>query len=98
MRFLILLLLAGCVTDAEFARQNATWTPNYQPIYLYVEDAQSACIAIGARHAQGTNINGCADAFGRVYPRLCTIILPHNPPAWLKEHEELHCKYGAFHR
>ena len=97
MRLLLLLLLAGCATEADFARQAGTSAPNFPRLYVYTADVKSACIAAGARYAPGDIVHGCSDPWGRLTPKHCTVFLPHDAPTWLVEHEDLHCKYGNFH-
>jgi hypothetical protein len=97
MRFLVLFLLVGCASEAELAKSAGTWAPDYEPAFLFVEDAHITCLSLGARFKEGQVIGGCADAWGRISKSRCTVILPKNPPTWLIEHELLHCKYGSFH-
>ena len=98
MRFLLILLLAGCVTETDLARNAGTWAPDYPRVYVYTHDVAAACTAMGARYSSTDIVHGCSDAWGKVNYKRCTIVVPPNPPQWLVTHEDLHCKYGNFHR
>ena len=90
------LLLASCanLTDEEFARHNATPTPNYQPMLIFTSEVPSICTSL-----TGKQSIACSDPFGRITPERCTAILPLDAPDWLIEEESVfHCKHGRYHR
>lgn len=99
---LLALLLSACATDRELAMAYVEEGFVVKPIVrVYVDNPDAVCRTQVVRHvrfADGTRINACADPYSKIDPRVCTIILPHNAPAWLDEHEVLHCERGSYHK
>lgn len=98
------ILLAGCATtftpgeEAE-ARANAEPIKQLEPLIRRVDDVVPACRGIGWRTTTpGIILQGCSDAFGRIIPGRCLIIVPKDDPGWILSHELLHCKYGRWHK
>lgn len=60
------LLLSGCATmidtpgEEEFARANATWTPNLEPQVERVADVNTRCVLIFHQHALIRGVNPTA--------------------------------------
>ena len=99
-------LIAGCASvadDIDFmtrtAAANATPSPNFPPLVIEVDDPDYVCRGIGATGASTDGyISGCADYVGRVNIWTCTIIVGKDAPEWVRAHERLHCRYGAWHK
>lgn len=105
--FLITLSLASCAIlqsreDEEREQAMAYVEVGFVAklaLPVYVDDPAATCIALGVAQArEGRRILACADAYGRILGRVCTMILPRNPEPWIVAHEKLHCERGAWHR
>ena len=92
--------ISGCASDRDLAAAYSEPGFVQKPIVrVYVKDPNVTCATLRIVPAakEGALWLGCADLYSKIDPRLCTIILPHNPPQWLIEHEELHCLKGSYH-
>lgn len=100
------VLLRTCATPVpaltEYQQAMAYHEPGFRPLpahVRHVDDPHEMCIALGMRRPpEPYVIRACADPYGDVVPDQCTVILPHRAPAFLVEHEILHCKRGAWHQ
>lgn len=96
----IAFLLAGCLSDHERAALYVEEGFVVKPIVrTYTTDPDAVCRRFGilTRIPDNTKILACADPYSKIDSRVCTLILPYNPPAWLLHHEELHCLKGSYH-
>lgn len=107
MKALILLaLLSGCATvfDSEedsirdleaTAYANRQYDkPNVQIMYRFVDDPDKVCREAGSIAYETWTVRACA----MIHLDPCVVILPYAPQkAWVRE-EQLHCRYGNFHK
>ena len=112
--FLILLLLAGCSAvfdneDAKIAELERTAYNNRQfdrqgikIDYVFTNDANAECTQRGVILAQylargqtvvNSQIGACA-----VLSDPCLIVLPYAPAKLMVREEQLHCRYGDWHK
>ena len=107
MRALIfLLLLTGCqgafdtqaaaVMDLErVAYTNREYDrPNREIRYRFVDDANTACRIAGTVARIDATIGGCAE----IGKDPCVIIIPWAPLPMVVREEQLHCRYGNWHK
>ena len=81
---------SGCATFDRHWEQR--FAPSPKPwYYVHLEDVESHCKTL-----QGNHTNGRVLACAQPTKRDCTIYLPKDPPQWLVEHEEKHCR-GWLH-
>ena len=89
--------LSGCITLREYAEQRRTPSPNYPPVYRFVDDPHSECLKAGAPNKVNFTIWACANWNGGIVPGKCLIILPKEGWEQHLEHELLHCEFGRWH-
>lgn len=83
----LFFLLAGCASyEYDWKRTNSASVKPW--LYVTVADVDATCRSFGTPASTSRRINGCA----QWKPVGCIIILPHNSPKWIKEHEERHCE------
>lgn len=84
------LVLSGCASDSYWWQEREASPKPW--LYVTVSDPDKVCRGAGSLAAKDVTIWACAQPSTNG----CVIFGPENPPAWLVEHEENHCK-GMSH-
>lgn len=83
---------AGRVFKPQYDR------PHIPIVYVEVEDPHATCLLLGiATATEGRRILECADVDLRIDNYQGIVIVPKNPPEWLKKHGACHIRYGRWH-
>ena len=103
---LLVVLLAGCAstfdTEEQYIREleaeayaNREYDkPNVQMVYRFVDNPDKICREMGTNAYTTWDVKACA----AIALTPCVIILPYAPlKRWVRE-EQLHCRFGNFHR
>lgn len=90
---LIFSLLTGCVSFNTPFKPEFDRGPNVKIKYVYVDHQWQMNLLCRNKE---TGILGCAD-IPVSSDGVCVVTLFRNGPAETREHEEKHCRYGAWH-
>ena len=112
--FLILLLLAGCsaVFDSEDAKIAELERVAYNGRqfdragikidYVFTGDANKECsmrgVHLGDYLTRGQTIVNSQIGACAVLSDPCLVVLPYSPPKAMVREEQLHCRYGDWHK